>query len=386
MKLKFLVLFLLLVISCQKNEQIISAEQGNLSFKNLKLIRAQAFDETWSFNNSPLGGISGIVYDASQDNYIAVTDDRGSYDSPRLFVFKISEKTEEAFVTPQKVIYLTHENGKKFQNDFVDLEGITLESSGRILVSNEGIHSDKKREVTDILVLNKEGQFQFRVTPPKYYFPDSEKEQKVGVRDNKGFESLSLSPNGELLFAALEAPLVQDGDRSTLRTGSFLRFLQFKKNGENYHPDKEYVYPLSPVPFPKDGTQQMRQEFKGGNGLVELIAIDNDRLFALERSYSPSLKMNHIDLFEIHISKDATNTLDSPNLKERQWVTLDKYLFASINVFSEEMAKYGVKIDNIEAMALGPKSSSGKQTLLLVSDNNFNKNQKTIFLLFEILR
>lgn len=384
--MKILVLLALLVISCQKNAPEgnggITAQQENLSLKNLKLIRAQAFDEKWSFQNSPLGGISGIVYDSSQNNFIAITDDRGEYDSPRLFVFKISEKAEEEFVTPQKVIYLNHENGQKFAKDTVDLEAITLESSGRILISNEGIHSDKKKDVTDILVLNKDAQFQFRLTPPKHYNPGKD----TGVRDNKGFESLTLSPSGEFLFAGLEAPLVQDGERSTLKMGSFVRLIQMKKNGENYHPDKEFVYPLSPVPFPKDGTEQMRQEFKGGNGLVELIAIDNERLFALERSYSPSLKMNHIDLFEIHISKDATNTLEFPNLKEKQWVTLDKYLFASINAFSDELEKFGVRLDNIEAMSLGPKTSSGKQTLLLVSDNNFSKNQKTIFLLFEILR
>jgi hypothetical protein len=47
------------------------------------------------------------------------------------------------------------------------------------------------------------------------------------------------------------------------------------------------------------------------------------------------------------------------------------------------MSKIG-KIDNFEGMTLGPKLSDGRRTLILVSDDNFVREQKTQFLLFAI--
>ena len=44
----------------------------------------------------------------------------------------------------------------------------------------------------------------------------------------------------------------------------------------------------------------------------------------------------------------------------------------------------GIPLDNVEGMTLGPKLPDGRQSLVMVSDNNFATSQFTQFLLFAI--
>jgi hypothetical protein len=43
-----------------------------------------------------------------------------------------------------------------------------------------------------------------------------------------------------------------------------------------------------------------------------------------------------------------------------------------------------IRLDNLEGMTLGPRLPDGSQSLLLVSDNNFNSLQITQLLLFRL--
>ena len=48
------------------------------------------------------------------------------------------------------------------------------------------------------------------------------------------------------------------------------------------------------------------------------------------------------------------------------------------------MDNLGIYIDNIEGVTFGPDLPNGHKTLIFVSDNNFDKAQKTQLLLFEV--
>ena len=55
--------------------------------------------------------------------------------------------------------------------------------------------------------------------------------------------------------------------------------------------------------------------------------------------------------------------------------------------FEQVIAQLKTKsLDNFEGMALGPKLPNGNDTLIVVSDNNFNPSQRTAFLFFEIVK
>jgi hypothetical protein len=49
-----------------------------------------------------------------------------------------------------------------------------------------------------------------------------------------------------------------------------------------------------------------------------------------------------------------------------------------------DLSELGIYLDNLEGMTLGPRLPDGSQSLVLVSDNNFNDIQLTQFLLFRL--
>ncbi|MEG1115228.1 MAG: esterase-like activity of phytase family protein, partial [Janthinobacterium sp.] len=51
-----------------------------------------------------------------------------------------------------------------------------------------------------------------------------------------------------------------------------------------------------------------------------------------------------------------------------------------------DLEKLGLtRVDNIEGMAWGPRLANGSRSLVLVSDDNFNAQQVTQILAFEVL-
>ena len=49
-----------------------------------------------------------------------------------------------------------------------------------------------------------------------------------------------------------------------------------------------------------------------------------------------------------------------------------------------DLDELGLTLDNIEGMTLGPRLPDGRQSVLLVSDNNFTPGQVSQFLLFAL--
>jgi hypothetical protein len=54
------------------------------------------------------------------------------------------------------------------------------------------------------------------------------------------------------------------------------------------------------------------------------------------------------------------------------------------NTLLFDLGSLGIPLDNVEGMTLGPKLPDGRQSLVLVSDNNFAASQSTQFLLFAL--
>jgi hypothetical protein len=51
-----------------------------------------------------------------------------------------------------------------------------------------------------------------------------------------------------------------------------------------------------------------------------------------------------------------------------------------------DLDELGIPLDNVEGMTFGPRLPDGRQSLVLVSDNNFAATQFTQFLLFALGR
>jgi hypothetical protein len=128
----------------------------------------------------------------------------------------------------------------------------------------------------------------------------------------------------------------------------------------------EYIYQLDPAPI---GTIE--------HGLSEILALDNaGRFLALERSLGLAGFSAKLYQFSFAGAKDVQGMQSLQGLPADAPAVRKQLLF--------DFTSLGITIDNLEGMALGPQLPDGSQSLWLVSDDNFDKDQVTQFLLFRI--
>ena len=335
-----------------------------------------------------LGGLSGVTYDAVNNRYYAISDDRSS--NARFYTFTLDPVTNT--VTFTNVVQLKDINGNPFAVNSLDPEGIALTSNGTVLISSEGeVRPDLgASRVTNPFIKEfnlTTGQEIRSLAVPKKFLPvvqdtnnnnvvDTGDTQTSGVRNNLAFESLSITPDQKTLFTATESALFQDGAISTTTTGARSRIIQY--NLVTGQPEKEYLYVTDPIAkAPTGGTA-------ADNGLVDLLAIDNrGTLLALERSFAVG-QGNTIKIYEITL-QGATdiNTVDSlSSLNANQLAAIQptqKRLLLNLDTLNlpNSDGNHPTGTDNIEGLAFGPKLADGTQSIVLVSDNNFSGTQFT---------
>ncbi|MTJ51999.1 phytase [Anabaena sp. UHCC 0253] len=332
----------------------------------------------------PVGGLSGVTYDAANNQYYAIADDRSS--NARFYTFTLDPVTNA--VTFTKVVQLKDSNGNPFAANSLDPEGIALTKNGTVFISSEGEVSANR--VIDPFIkefnLTTGQEIKSLAVPTKFkpIFNDLNSngvlnpgEQTLGIRNNLAFESLTISPDQKTLFTATESGLFQDGGIATTTTGARSRIIQY--NLVTGQPEKEYLYVTDPIaiaPNPITGFAD--------NGLVDLLAIDNrGTLLALERSFAVG-QGNTIKIYEISL-QGATdiNTIDSlSGLSSEQLAAIQptqKRLILNLDSLNlpNSDGNHPTGTDNIEGLAFGPKLADGSQSIVLVSDNNFGATQFT---------
>ena len=116
------------------------------------------------------------------------------------------------------------------------------------------------------------------------------------------------------------------------------------------------------------------------NGLVELLPLNNEFLIAMERSFSVGVAAtgNSIKLYTVALpGATDINGVDSLAGKLDRVRPAHKTLLLDLD-------QLGIPLDNVEGLTLGPRLPNGRQSVVLVSDNNFAASQFTQFLLFEL--
>lgn len=322
------------------------------------------------FKKTELGGLSGITYNAKNNLYYAISDDRGQKAAARFYTLKIDlskGSLQKGGVIPVSVTTLLNENGQTLRPGESDTEGIALTNKATVLISSEG---DAERLINPFIkeFLLSSGKEITTLPIPNKFLP--EKSSQQGIRNNLAFESLTITPNEKHLFTATENALIQDGVVAKPKIGTPCRILQY--NLLTNQPEKEFLYQTEPV------TPFLNLTGKFASGLPDLLALDNQGHFlSLERSFT-GLGFA-IFLFQVSLEGadniyniDSLLAVDSRNIKPIQ----KKLLL--------DLRNLDVQLDNIEGLTLGPKLSDGQQSLILVSDNNFNSLQRTQILAFKI--
>lgn len=340
----------------------------------LRFIGDVNFKTGTKFQETEIGGLSGITYDKVQKKILAISDDKAWASENRFYEFDIAVTPKTFTVTPSKVVKLKRPDGTYFPKNDADFEGISLYGKD-VLVSSEGSLKRAPPSSSELYRFGRDGSFKENIAvPEKFNIPKTGKADSFGARDNKGFEALSTTLDGKTTFMATEDALTQDGEISSISNASTTRIIIFK----DLKPVSEVAYTLEKIealktfdPSPSD------------NGVVDIAAIDDKNFYIMERSWISGINKNFIRIYRCKITADTTDISKLDSLKSGPVTPVEKVLVADLDQFVESM---NPKIlDNIEGISFGPTLPNGNQTLIIVSDNNFNPNQRTLFMAFEVI-
>lgn len=320
-------------------------------------------------NNSFIGGLSGIDY-SDGFFYFVVDDSR----NPRFIKAKIDIKQNKIkSVDFNNVVCLKDSTSDFYNENFLDLESIFIDNETKEVnfVSEGSILKGKSPSVftTDSL-----GNFMHSYIIPDYFIPNA----IVKLKHNGAFEGSSKGVNGKGFWVAMESPLIVDGDEPTFKkTSSPIRITYFDQKSKKA--TKQFAYQLEHITKPSKGDINL-------NGLTSILEYKENHFFIIERTYQSGYGAlgNIIRIFDASVDETTTNTLDIQSLKETDFIPLKKRLVFNFEDVRSELTE-GI-VDNIEGITFGPKLENGNQSLVLVSDDNFQLYGKQLnqFVLLEI--
>lgn len=353
------------------------------------------------FDGMPVGGLSGITYDRQTDRFYAISDDRSERGPARFYTLKLqlgavanpaaspeagSSDDRPIGITSleiERVTRLSDEAGEPFAAGTIDLEGIALSPRRSLYIASEGVADAGIKPFIDEFDLET-GQRLSRLPIPPGFTPQTIEGQAIGVQDNQGFESLTINANGSnsplepfRLFTATESSLQQDlplasepaseaASPSETAVQLPIRLLHYLVGQDQTILLSEHLYQLEP---PIEGTLNQ--------GLSDLLTLDQAGHFlSLERSFG----INGFGIKLFQLATGGATDISAIN-------TLRGDLTGVAPIFKRlllDLSTLNLPLDNLEGLAIGPRLPDGSQSLLLLSDDNFNDLQVTQALLFRL--
>lgn len=366
-----------LLFSCSSTQKI---RQVTSNIKSIKLLNVYEVPFNLKYNNTTVGGLSGIDYDVKRDQYYLISDDRSEKNPARFYTAKI-------FITPKgidsiaftDVNYMLQPNGKTYPDSKTnrfkapDPEAMRYNAQKKYMVwSSEGERIVKPNDTVlidpSVLMIRRDGKYIDSFALPSLL---KMKASENGPRRNGVLEGMSFADNYKSLYVNVEEPLYEDGPRADVTdNNAFIRIIKF--DATTKQSVAQYAYKLEPVAYPA----KPEHEFKV-NGVPDILSLGNNKLLVIERSFSTGRIPCTIKVFIADLNK-ATD-ISSDILKNNQsFVPAKKSLLLN-------MDDLGIYTDNIEGVTFGPVLPNGHKTLLFVADNNFNALERAQVLLFEVL-
>ena len=332
-----------------------------------------------SYQDTVVGGLSAIAYDREQDLFYVLSDDRGRRSPARFYRFKLELKQTDAAqikiasFEPKNVTLLLDESGKQYPQGAIDPEGLTISPRNTIFISSEG---NPTQDIAPFLAefAPETGKKLSNLRLPQRFLADesSEPSEPQGIQENLAFESLTINRIGLpkdpfRLFTATESALLQD-ESFEGEEQARVRFLHYVINPVGKPVLlAEHLYLLEPAPVEVIS-----------NGLTELLALQKEGYFlSLERTYG--FTGAGAKIFQVVIG-NATDTSNIVSLRGNisQVQPLRKELLF-------DLQELGIYLDNFEGMTIGPRLPDGSNSLLLISDDNFNDEQISQLFLFRLV-
>ncbi len=343
-----------------------------IEISNLHYVNHYVISYNFNFKNTTVGGLSGIDYDKATEQYYLISDDRNAINKARFYSAKINISSKGIDTVIFTNVFPLQDESKNNEKENPDPEAIRFWPKKNLWVwSSEGERIISKKDTVlnepAIYIINEKGNLINHFTVPSNF---KMQVKEYGPRRNGVWEGLSFSPDYKNLWVSTEEPLYQDGPRADVAPNkAYTRFVKY--DAHTKRPIAQYAYLLEPVahePVPADAFRV--------NGISEILAIDNNKFLVMERSFSTGNLKNTIKIFEVDFSS-ATNLVEKSILKMEDFRAATKKLLINLD-------ELGIYIDNVEGLTFGPRLANGKQSLLLIADNNFNLLEQQQVFLFEI--
>ena len=349
---------------------IVAFTSSSLALK-LDLIGDQTLSPQTEFQKTRVGGLSALYYDETLKKLFALSDDRGKINEPRFYQFQVDLSEKSLEVKPNQVTFIKNKSQKSFLEKDIDPEGLSTLPWGNLLITSEGDNNQKPRVMPQILEVKMDGSFVRDYAIPDHYLPELSGKQNKGTQNNRGFEGLTFLKSQNKVFAMMEDVLEQDQKNAP----NWVRLLVYSMpEAWTLKATEEYFYPIDPV----------EQLGVMGRGVSEILVLNEKTLLVLERAAYPGEGgvENRIRIYAVEL--DFTkNILKSSEKDLKKMPVLSKKLVLDLNDIKSKL-KSTKRLDNFEGMTLGPRLKDGRPTLIIVSDDNFNSLQQTIFLAFAI--
>ena len=217
-----------------------------------------------------------------------------------------------------------------------------------------------------------------------------------GRQDNRGFEGLTLSPDGSKLFAILQDPLVNEGSSNEGRRSRNVRLVEFDTaSGQS---SAQYIYQLESLANINNripGTDDDFSETSQGRniGLSAITALNNNEFLVLERDNrgvgeadpTGSTPVGSKRVYRINLANatDVSNIdLTGTNTLPSDVTAVSRTLFLDV---ADALQDAGQTIpEKIEGLAIGPQLADGSFALLLGTDNDLSVTQNDTGVQFDV--
>lgn len=343
-----------------------------VSAERVSLLKTCETPKEIVFQGGGYGGISGIDHDPRTGLWAFISDDKSEHGPSHAFLGRLDVRPgKPCGPVLEAMIPLRREDGSTFPDrkagtEAADGESIRFDPLNRDLVwategdFDHGYPPSVRRMKCDGTPVKR------HVVPDALTFHDG---GQTGARKNATTEGMSWSVDGRSLWLSMEWPLAHDGPIPSVAEGGLLRLTQLDRSGKVL---AQYAYRIDPV-------QVASPVGVGDNGISEILALDAHRLLVLERSGIKGAHGRysyHIRLYVADLAK-AQDISKIESLSATPVRAVDKRLLLNFD-------SLGVRIDNLEAMAWGPRLKDGARTLVLASDDNYDANQVNQILVLRV--
>jgi hypothetical protein len=367
--------------SCSSVKRSSGSIPQAVSVSSLKFLDEYEIPFDLRFENTWVGGLSGIDYDAGANRYFIISDERSATSAARFYTAAIDISNYRI----DSVRFLSVAPLRNAANDTfpalkvvpeyaADPESIRFnQKTGTLVWSSEGDRAIRNGKMVYqdpwIYEMGQDGYFKDSFSVPsnlRMYKEDR------GARENNVWEGLSFTPDYKYLWASMEGTIYEDGPLAGVTYANApVRFTKF--NVVFKKPVGQYGYWLDAVaaaPVPESAFRI--------NGISEILCIGNERFLVLERSFSTGVQSCVIKIYLADFSRASEVSEVKSLYQNNNYTPASKKLLFNLS----DLNRY---IDNVEGITIGPKLPNGNFSLILIADNNFSRLEKQQVFLFEIV-